>query len=206
MIDSLFHITHLDNVAGILRKGLLCRNRIETLHLPYLDLSDASCQARRSSRDLGGHTVDLHNYVPLFIEPRNAMLYRLEKTLAECGGEDDLVILEFSSNPAQWRASLLSDGIASSPATHLFHATDPGGWEALDWDAIRSRSWMDQPNPQVAKRHKMAEVLVHGTLAGRHIKQIWVKSPAALQALRAKVGGENLPTATVADDGSLFFS
>ncbi|MCP9826230.1 DUF4433 domain-containing protein [Synechococcus sp. EJ6-Ellesmere] len=202
MIASLFHITHLDNVACILHKGLLCRNRIETLHLPYLDLSDASCQARRSSRDLGGHTVDLHNYVPLFIEPRNAMLYRLEKTLAESGDGDDLVILEVNGTPAQWHASLLSDGIASSPATHLFHATDPGGWEALDWDAIRCRTWKNQ----LAKRHKMAEVLVHGTLNGRHIRKIWVKSPAALQALRAKVGGKNLPTATVADDGSLFFS
>ncbi|MGB5134454.1 MAG: DUF4433 domain-containing protein [Prochlorococcaceae cyanobacterium] len=206
MIASLFHITHLDNVTGILRNGLLCRNRIETLHLPYLDLSDAACQARRSCRVLDGHTVDLHDYVPLFIEPRNAMLYRLEKTLASCGDEDDLVILEFSGNPAQWHASLLSDGIASSPATHLFHATDPGGWEALDWDAIRCRTWKNQPDPQLAKRHKMAEVLVHGTLAGRHIKRIWVKSTAALQALRAKVGGEHLPAAAVANDGSLFFS
>ena len=103
MIASLFHITHLDNVDGILRKGLLCRNRIETLHLPYLDLSDASCQSRRSNRDLGGHSVDLHNYVPLFIEPRNAMLYRLEKSLAETGAADDRVILAVSGSAAQCR-------------------------------------------------------------------------------------------------------
>lgn len=205
-IRKLFHLTHLSNVPGILRKGLLCRNRIEDLHLPYLDLSDAACQARRSSRDLDGHTIDLHDYVPLFIEPRNAMLYRLEKSLAETGAADDLVILAVSGNAAQWRASLLSDGIASSPATNLFHATDPDGWEALDWDAIGCRSWIDQPDPQVAKRHKMAEVLVRGTLADRHIEQIWVRSPAALQALRARVGGEHLPDAAVDDDGDLFFS
>jgi hypothetical protein len=205
MIDSLFHITHLDNVPGILSRGLLCRNRIEDLHLPYLDLSDASCQARRSSRHLDGHSIDLHDYVPLFIEPRNAMLYRLEKSFDDSGEGDDLVILQVSGNAAQWRASLLSDGIASSPATQLFHATDPDGWKALDWEAIACRSWLDQPDPQVAKRHKMAEVLVRENLHDRHIEQIWVKSPAALQALRAKVGGEHLDAA-VDDNGSLFYS
>ncbi|MCP9928836.1 DUF4433 domain-containing protein [Cyanobium sp. CH-040] len=206
MIDSLFHITHLDNVPGILSEGLLCRNRIEEINLPYLDLSDAACQARRSCRYFDGHSIDLHDYVPLFIEPRNAMLYRLQKTLTEAGTADQLAILEVSPDPIRWRASLLADGIASSPSTSLFHARDPEAWDALDWDAIDCRSWMDQPDPQAAKRHKMAEVMVDDLLARHHIRKVWLRTPSAATSLRAKLGEDKLPEMVVDQDRSLFFS
>ena len=206
MIPNLFHITHRDNIPGILRRGLLCRNRIETLHLPYLDLSDSECQSRRSCRDLDGGVLDLHDYVPLFIEPRNAMLYRLEKALGEHGDPDGLTILEVSGTAADWRASLLADGIASSPASHLFHADDPEGWEALDWDAIRCRNWKDQPDPKAAKRRKMAEVMVSGSLSSRHISKIWLKAPTALWAIHAKLAQVDLPPLAVDQDRRFFFS
>lgn len=205
MIDHLFHITHLDNVPGILQRGLLCRNRIEDLQLSYMDLSDADCQARRSCKVLGGRGVDLHNYVPLFIEPRNAMLYRLQKSLKESGAADALAILEVSADAAQWGASLLADGIASSPVTQIFHARDAAGWQALDWDAIRCRSWMDQPDPQAAKRRRMAEVMVNSHLQGRHIQKVWLKSPSALEGLRARVALDAVPAAAVDEERRLFF-
>jgi hypothetical protein len=205
MIDNLFHITHLDNVPGILRRGLLCRNRIEDLQLSYMDISDADCQARRSCRDLDGRSVDLHDYVPLFIEPRNAMLYRLQKSLGEVGAADELVILEVSADAAEWGASLLADGIASSPSTQIFYARDAAGWEALDWDAIRCRSWMDQPDPQAAKRRKMAEVMVNSQLQLRHIQKVWVKTPSALEGLRARMELGAMPGAAVDEGRRLFF-
>lgn len=205
MIDHLFHITHLDNVPGILRRGLLCRNRIEALHIPYMDLSDADCQARRSCRDLDGRSVDLHDYVPLFIEPRNAMLYRLQKSLGDSGAADELVILEVSADAAQWGASLLADGIASSPVTQIFHARDEAGWESLDWDAIRCRCWLDQPDPQAAKRRRMAEVMVSSHLQRRHIQKVWLKSPSAMEGLRTRLTDGHGLEAAVDQERRLFF-
>lgn len=205
MIDRLFHITHLDNVAGILSRGLLCRNRIEDLHVPYMDLSDADCQARRTCRDLDGRNVDLHDYVPLFIEPRNAMLYRLQRALGESGAADELAILEVSADAAQWGASLLADGIASSPVTQIFRARDAAGWEALDWDALRCRSWLDQPDPQAAKRRRMAEVMVNSHLQRRHIQKVWLKSPSALEGLRSRLTVGSVPEAAVDQERRLFF-
>lgn len=205
MIDHLFHITHLDNVPGILRRGLLCRNRIEDLQVPYMDLSDAECQERRSCRDLDGRSVDLHDYVPLFIEPRNAMLYRLQRSLSESGTADELAILQVSAAAAQWGASLLADGIASSPVSQIFHARDAAGWESLDWEAIRCRCWLDQPDPQAAKRRRMAEVMVSSHLQQRHIHKVWLKSPSAMEGLRARLKEVSVPEAAVDQERRLFF-
>ncbi|MEB3183398.1 MAG: DUF4433 domain-containing protein [Cyanobacteriota bacterium] len=205
MIKHLFHITHLDNLPGILGRGLLCRNRMEDLQLTYIDLSDADCQTRRSWKALDGRGVDLHNYVPLFIKPRNAMLYRLQKSLGESGAADALAILEVNADVAQWGASLLADGIASSPVTQLFHARDAAGWQALDWKAIRCRCWLDQPDPQAAKRRMMAEVMVNGQLQRRHIQKVWLKSSSALEELRARLGVDAVPVAAVDQERRLFF-
>jgi len=133
------------------------------------------------------------------------MLYRLQKSAQEQGMGGDLVILEINADAARWGASLLADGIASSPATHLFRARDKAGWEALDWNAIRCRSWFNQPDPQAAKRHKMAEVMVNKHLDCRHIEKMWLHSPSALDALSSNLEAESYPDAMVDEDRRLFF-
>lgn len=203
MIPHLFHITHLDNLPGITQRGLLCRRRIESQGLPYVDLSDPACQARRTHRHLDAGEVDLHRYVPLFINPRNPMLFRLIRTLQESGHDGELAILEISPDPARWQASLLADGIASSMDTHLFHATDPGASDALDWDAIHCSSWNDAPRS--VRRRTMAEVLVHGSLAPRHIRKVWLQKPSALRALAQKLASSDLAHCCVDDEKELFF-
>lgn len=203
MIDSLFHITHIDNLPGVFEAGLRSRHGIEQLGIPYLDLSDPACQAWRTHRKVGDEPVDLHDYVPLFINPRNPMLYRLEKTLQEQGHDGSLAILEFSPRPAEWRSSLISDGIASSPASHLFHATDPEAQHALDWDAIRRRSWCD--GPEGTGRRMMAEVLVSEVLFAFHIQRVWLQDPASRKRLERRLSARALRLCEVDSDRRLFF-
>lgn len=203
MIPKLFHITHLDNIAGIAQRGLLCRKRIQSQAVPYVDLSDAGCQARRTDRRLGEQTVNLHHYVPLFINPRNPMLWRLWRTLIEQGHDGELAILEVSGEPADWRASLLADGIASSGDTRLVHASDPDAPAALDWSAIQRSSWADAPRE--VQRKMMAEVLVQGTLAPRHIRKVWVQKPSAIQKLSERLPSAALRHCRVDEDNTLFF-
>jgi hypothetical protein len=203
MIESLFHITHVDNLVSIHDCGLLSRHAIETEELPYHDLSDPGCQARRSDRCVGTDHVDLHNFVPLFINPRNPMLYRLQKN-AEQGGETSaLAILEFGPQPAHWRASLISDGIASSGASQLFHATDPQAQEALDWEAIGRRSWVD--GPADTGRKKMAEVLVSEVLLPYNIKRIWLQNAVGIQRLEALLPAKAMQLCEIDRGRRLFF-
>lgn len=203
MIPNLFHITHINNLTGIAKRGLLSRHRIKACAMPYVDLSDPSCQARRTDRIVDGTHVDLHNYVPLFLNARNPMLWRLWRTQQELGQDDRLAILEISDEPACWTASLLADGIASSNHTHLFPANDPRSQDALDWDAIYRTCWWDMPKD--LKRKTMAEVLVHGSLSGRHIRKVWLQKPSALRELASRLPQQALICCQVDQDGELFF-
>lgn len=203
-IRKLFHLTHLSNVPGIAQRGLLCRKRIHSEGLPYVDLSEPSCQARRSHRQIGEQSLDLHRYVPLFLNPRNPMLFRLLRSLQESGHDGELAILEISGAPADWHSSLLADGIASSADTQLFHATDPDAEQALDWWAIRCSSWGDAPKD--VRRKTMAEVLVNGTLAPRHIHKVWVQKPSALHTLAQRLSSADLAHCQVDDHQDLFYA
>lgn len=204
MPRKLFHLTHLDNVPGIARRGLLCRTRIDAQALPYVDLSDPGCQARRTHRRVDAAEVDLHRYVPLFLNPRNPMLFRLLRTLQESGHGGELAILEISGEPARWHASLVADGIASSGETRLFHADDPAADQALNGQAVHCSSWNDAP-PDV-RRRTMAEVLVNGSLAPRHIHKVWVQQPSALQALASRLSPADLAHCQVDERQELFYA
>jgi hypothetical protein len=199
----LFHLTHLDNMPGIAQRGLLCRKRMLEEGIPYVDLSDPGCQSRRTARALDGRHLDLHRFVPLFLNPRNPMLFRLIRSLQESGQGGALAILEISGDPALWHTSLLADGIASSADTRLFHASEPA-LEALDWSAIDNPSWADAPREQ--KRKTMAEVLVNRTLAPRHIRKVWVQKPSALQSLAQRLSLAELVHCRVDADQELFYA
>ena len=203
MIESLFHITHSDNLAGIHDCGLLCRHAIEAEGLPYQDLSDPGCQARRTDRSVGREPVDLHNFVPLFINPRNPMLYRLQKAAEERGEPTTLAILEFGPQPARWRASLISDGIASSGASQLFHASDPQAQQALDWEAINRRSWVD--GPADTRRKKMAEQLVSEVLRPYNIQRIWLQNAASMKRLGPMLPATAMQLCEIDHGRRLFF-
>jgi hypothetical protein len=203
-IRKLFHLTHLDNVPGIAQRGLLCRKRIHREGIPYVDLSDPSCQSRRTDRLLNERHLDLHHFVPLFLNPRNPMLFRLIRSLQECGQEGELAILEISGQPAQWQSSLLADGIASSADTRLFCCADPVLEDALDWSAIRNPDWPDAPRQ--GKRKTMAEVLVNGALAPRHIHKVWVQKPSALHTLAQCLSPADLAHCRVDAHQELFYA
>jgi hypothetical protein len=203
MIPKLFHLTHLSNVPGIAQRGLLCRKRIRSEAIPYVDLSDPRCQARRAHRKVGRQSVDLHDYVPLFLNPRNPMLFRLLRSLHESGRAGELAILEISGEPAQWHASLVADGIASSGDTQIFHVHAATSDQALDWCSIRCSSWADAPSD--VRRKTMAEVLVNGKLAPRHIRKVWVQKPAALHTLAPRLSQAALSCCQVDQRNDLFY-
>jgi hypothetical protein len=203
MKTTLYHLTHIQNLPGIAKRGLLCRKRIQAQGVPYLDLSDPSCQARRTHKYLGGTALDLQGYVPLFLNPRNPMLYRLLRTLEEWGEAGYLAILEISFQPASWATSLIADGIASSGETQLFHARDPRVVDALDWNVIQEDSWAKLPRNE--RRKTMAEVLVRGGLKQRHIKKVWVQQPSALQILAGELSPSDLSCCQVDSQNTLFY-
>ncbi|MEX1323730.1 MAG: DarT ssDNA thymidine ADP-ribosyltransferase family protein, partial [Synechococcaceae cyanobacterium] len=88
--------------------------------------------------------------------------------------------------------------------THLFRSLDPALEDALDWPAIRNPHWADAPRGE--RRKTMAEVLVNGALAPRHIQKVWVQKPSALRALAQHLSPADLTHCRIDERQELFYA
>src|SRR5688500_13865085 len=88
-VTELFHLTHLANLDGIADRGVLPYNACK--NIAHRDISLASAQARRDDcwikvrpgSDGPSSVRHLHDFVPLFINPKNPMTYALRSMARE---------------------------------------------------------------------------------------------------------------------------
>ena len=76
-----YHITHLDNLDGIVTDGaLVAKNELTRRGHSSVNIAHDSIQARRAATQvpccLGGNLLD---YVPLYFAPRSPMLYTISR-------------------------------------------------------------------------------------------------------------------------------
>ncbi|MEA5516825.1 DarT ssDNA thymidine ADP-ribosyltransferase family protein, partial [Nodularia sp. UHCC 0506] len=88
-IKYLYHMTYINNLASIIRNGLLSHNEAYRRGLIAADISDPDVQDRRAN--LSVYNIPLHEYVPLYFSPRNPMLYKRREI------QEDIVILGMES-------------------------------------------------------------------------------------------------------------
>ena len=203
----IYHITHLDNLSGIIETGNL--------------LSD------RQMVDAGGHTVIGFNhikrrrleeiavpcypgtmvgdFVPFYFCPRSIMLYIIEKRrdeLAYKGGQKEVVHL-VSSVQSAMDAGCTCAFTPSSAATKYnrnFHRKIEQLDEILDWDAIRTTNWGD---PGVKDR-KQAEFLTHDHFPWAAIESIGTFNADVRDRVQAILANtDHRPTVTV--QGSWYY-
>lgn len=74
------HITHIHNLPGIIRDGLLCCAGLRTSDIAYVDSANAEIQNRRATCPVpvspGGM---VHDYVPFYFHARSPMLYVISR-------------------------------------------------------------------------------------------------------------------------------
>jgi len=84
-IATIDHMIHIDNLDTILQYGLFSHNN------PYkkIDISNKEVNSKRIKIEPIYHK-SIHNYVPFYFNPRNAMLYRNQQVFGE-----NIIILGF---------------------------------------------------------------------------------------------------------------
>ena len=165
-IEYLYHITHLDNLNSIAMHGLLSHERAHADHNPA-DISDPDVQERRTRSD-PIHQKPLHEYVPLYFQLKNPMLYRRRKLRSE------LAVLCIDSRVIQKPDVIFTDGNAASSETSFYR--DPADLDELDWDCIWAQYWT---NFEDGKRKRCAEVLVPERISFDDVQQIVVHNDNA---------------------------
>lgn len=145
----LFHLTHEENIPGILEEGvLLSHNQAHERRRPK-DVSDPAVQERRAAKVDPIHGRPLHDYVNLYFRARGPMLFARREV------QRSLVVLYVDRRLLRQRGVIFTDGNAASDSTRFF--SDPKDLEELDWDCLDAEHWTEFPD---GRRKRAAEVLV----------------------------------------------
>lgn len=187
VFEKAYHFTHVDNLPSIVGRGLLSHNAVQQLGLGQHDISNHGVQARRASRRDPINGRSIHDYVPLYFNPRNPMLYCLR------GLRDQLVMLEVSIPTMMELRPLFTDGNAACGATGFTN-------ELGDLDGIRDvlygPTWHEYFD---GKRIRCAEILVPDRLEISRVGGIYGASEALQDRCARELGVD------VGIDRGLFF-
>ncbi|GAC1318010.1 MAG: toxin-antitoxin system toxin DarT [Isosphaeraceae bacterium] len=171
-----YHISHLDNLAGILQSGgLWCdaeriRLGFESRRIAYEHLKER--RSRTHVRNRRGKSVAaggvLADYVPFYFANRSPMLYVIYKGSVPgyIGGQSDVVYL--TSTVERIKACnchcCFTDGHAVENPTDFFEEAEllPS---RVDWDVIQDPIWHNRDDDPDRKRRKQAECLIHRSVS-----------------------------------------
>lgn len=168
---GLHYLAHRGNLGSILEHGILPYSEVRARALQSIDVSDPAVQRHRERRDLiiG---VSIHEYVPLYLNPKNAMLFvRREQ-------QHDILILRINPKVAKKARVLYTDGNAASRTTQ-FSLVDDVVRPSLP--VLRAERWTDFAD---GKRRRMAEVLIHGGIAPGNIVRVTCSTQATADWVR----------------------
>ena len=155
---GLHYIAAVENLESILEHGILSRTEMIARGGFFADISDPEVQARRERWEpILGRPI--HDYVPLYLNPKNPMLY-VRKAL-----QDRLVILEVDPDAVLTHSTIYTDGNAAASGTGF--SLDPDILLRAR-DALEAAYWTDVYD---GKRRRMAEALIHGRIAPEAISQ-----------------------------------
>jgi len=173
---SIDHMTHIKNLDSILKCGKLLAHRN-----PYkkVDISNMEVNNRRTKREpIYGRQV--HDYVPFYFNPRNAMMYKNK--------DEDVIILAFDTKIMTKYDMLFTDRNASADRANFFNSLKD--FDQLDWKTIESKSWY--PDNDI-KQKMMAEVLIYKEVSLKHLKGIYCKDQATKDFLITKYSFKKIP-------------
>jgi hypothetical protein len=155
-VKELHYITPIANLPSIAARGILSHHRAD--HVEHESIADESVQDKRVGKRVPGGLL-LHDYVNLFFDARNSMMYR------RLNHRMSIAVLRVHPAVLDIEETVVSDGNAASPSTVF--GPSPGGLAALNEESIYAHSW-DHPDPWIKKelkRRRSAEVLVPNVIA-----------------------------------------
>jgi hypothetical protein len=187
LLSSLFHLTHRKHLESILQHGILSGSLARDQGRITNDISDPEVQRRRNALE-PCYGRSIHDYAPLYLNPKNPML-SVRRNI-----QDELVILRISPTILKSFDHVFSDGNAASIDTQFSYDVD-----VLEsaWSVLVAGYWSDFPD---GKRKRCAEVLVFPCVPPKFIVEILCLNPIVARQLACKT---DLPVTSTPE---MFFS
>ena len=181
-MSEIFHMTDSNNLKNILLCGL--QNHYNTYR--QVDISNQEVNARREKIEhIYGHKI--HDYVPFYFNPRNAMLYKNRNNA-------HVIILGFDVRVIKDHRNgfLISNRNASADeakfSKNLPDLQDPN---FINFDDVFSSRWCNNgiANNDI-KQKMMAEILINDVVYSRYIRSIYVKDQIRKKAIEGQLAGD----------------
>jgi hypothetical protein len=191
-IIELYYITHIDNIPSIITDGILSHKRVAKHH--HISVALEEVQARRARKRIPGGRP-LHEYVNLYFDARNPMLFLLRPNHAS------LCILRIDREAIRLPGVVLTDRNASSD--YVRFSKYPDGLRLIDKDVLFAEYWTHPDDPISEMEHKSikcAEVLVPDMIDASSILGAYASCAEGCDSFQKKN-----KTISVKINGYLFF-
>lgn len=193
-LETLGYITPVANLESIEQRGILSFKRAR--RITHFSIADTEIQDVRHHRDVRGK--DLHSYVNLFINPRNAMLSRV---ISE-QGIGNICVVEVAAPSVFALPDVLVTERNAAARSFVRFWPGAGGLLHLDRTVVFAESWYQYgKEDRDTKQRMMAEVLVPDSVPPSLLTGVVVVHSKTAHKLRTE--GIGLP---ISSDQHLFFA
>lgn len=192
-LSELHYIAPIDNVPSMLQRGLLAHRRADGM--PHRSVAMPEIQEIRARVRIPGGRP-LHDYVNLYVNGRNPMLF----TVLKKEPTETICLLRVSTNVLDLPGTVIADQNAASEYVRFAHA--PSGLALIDHTTVFATYWThdDRVTEWRHKSAMCAEVLVPDVVPPDHVLGAYVGSELAAQRIAS-----DSPTLPVVVDRSRFF-
>lgn len=207
-IQELYVVTHIDNISSILDKHLLSHHLAKDIE--HRNISNHEVQDIRSkkpifieqipehtpegeSTDSKGLLETLWDYVCMFIQPYNAMLFTTR--------HEDVCIMRLDSSVLNESGVLITDRNASCQDAKFFR---PHQWSLCGENAayIFERHSYSNNNTFARKSVRQIEVLCPNIVKASFIRGFFVKNQTDAERVRSVIGSQKLD---ISINSNIFF-
>ncbi|AFZ46285.1 hypothetical protein Cyast_0305 [Cyanobacterium stanieri PCC 7202] len=186
-IDGLYYITDINNIPSILRNGILSHSKINQLGIKPVTVYDQDIVELRKNKKV--NDKPLWDFANLYFQPRNAMLYRLIRSV----NSENICILQIKKTfltLKKFQSKIyISDGNMASSESKAFPLQES---ENLFNEILQNidSDWWDRNDGSLRKM--MAECLVYDSIPPSQIQSIYVSSDNNRKSLIKKLNAENI--------------
>ena len=201
-IDSLYYITHIENVPSILKRGILSHTMVESENIKRVAVYDKQIVVNRKEK-FTPDNKSLWDYANFYFQPRNPMLYRVINESKNNG----IVVLSIKPSILDINGAFITTGNAASLNSDFLAASTYKDATIISEiiKGIDIEWWKDEDG---TKRKIMAECLVPNLVSPDLIQTIYVSSENAAKKLNQLIDSseyKNIAKPTASIEPTMFF-
>jgi hypothetical protein len=191
---SIYHISHLSNLSGILAAGgLRCNRTLSQQGVGYTNIAHGNIQSRRANKvvtcSAGG---TLRDYVPFYFGSRSPMLFAIK-----CGnvagytqGQGPVLHLvpTVQAVAAAGLPFAFTNGHGIMGLTDFFD--NLADLDEVDWPLMTAKWWNDTQEDGDRSRRRQAEFLVHQFFPWNLVQEIGLSNNKVKATVEAAITGQ----------------